>query len=406
MIINESQEKSNPFDGGDVCATKLTHMLADYYFSGLPVFPVRIDKTPTVRWTKAAAGQTFAEFADMLLSMGSDATGIGLALGVGQVPLVARDYDTADGYDSFCRQHPEFAKKLPVSKTHRGYHVYFRPEHPIRTQRFNDGELRGTGSYVILPPSLHLSGDCYTWLNPLPLDIGDVPMIDPIVFLPESTRPVTPTDAQTLNPQALDSNTTINTFYTNYVTLQPCDGLICNGRNRDVWLSNLPVKFGTRNRCILSLVRTLKTTPPFCDVTDTELLIDGFHTWHQAALLTIRTKDFGASWHEFRAAWRLYDPERYGLAKALGSPPVAGIADAALARLAGVCRYLAARNTKGLFYLSARTAAKIIGAKHATTGQRAIEQLVASRHIRIVRRGQRRAVGGRATLYRWIGGAQ
>ena len=177
MIINHPPQKVNP----NVCVSKLTHMLADYYFSGLPVFPVRIDKTPTVRWTKAAAGQTFAEFANMLSVMDCDAVGIGFALGVGQVPLVARDYDRVDGYDNFCRQHPELAKKLPVVKSHRGHHVYFRPERPIRTQRFNDGELRSTGSYVVMPPSLHLSGDCYTWLNPLPLDIAEVPLVDPNV---------------------------------------------------------------------------------------------------------------------------------------------------------------------------------------------------------------------------------
>lgn len=53
-----------------------------------------------------------------------------------------------------------------VVKTDRGFHIYLRTEDTIKTQKFPKLEIRGEGSYVLVPPSLHPNGTLYEFLNP------------------------------------------------------------------------------------------------------------------------------------------------------------------------------------------------------------------------------------------------
>jgi len=60
-----------------------------------------------------------------------------------------------------------------VVRTSRGYHIYFFTEFPIQTFRLSTEELaidvKGEGSYVLAPPSVHPSGQSYSFLSPEPL---------------------------------------------------------------------------------------------------------------------------------------------------------------------------------------------------------------------------------------------
>ena len=51
----------------------------------------------------------------------------------------------------------------PVVWTHRGYHAYLLASHPVKMRAFACGELRGDGSYAVVPPSRHQSGHDYIW---------------------------------------------------------------------------------------------------------------------------------------------------------------------------------------------------------------------------------------------------
>lgn len=53
----------------------------------------------------------------------------------------------------------------PTAATARGRHLYFAGTGD-RTVALDYGELRGRGSYVICPPSVHPSGPYYVWLDP------------------------------------------------------------------------------------------------------------------------------------------------------------------------------------------------------------------------------------------------
>jgi Bifunctional DNA primase/polymerase, N-terminal len=48
-------------------------------------------------------------------------------------------------------------------RTGRGRHFYATSDAPIRTQRFESGELRSENSYVVAPESIHPSGRRYEW---------------------------------------------------------------------------------------------------------------------------------------------------------------------------------------------------------------------------------------------------
>jgi hypothetical protein len=48
-------------------------------------------------------------------------------------------------------------------RTGRGHQFYARSDAPIGTQRFEWGELRAEGSYVVAPESIHSSGRRYEW---------------------------------------------------------------------------------------------------------------------------------------------------------------------------------------------------------------------------------------------------
>lgn len=79
--------------------------------------------------------------------------------------IYVRDFDTEQSYQSWRAYDPDLASVCPTVRTPRGYHVYFRCQKVLRTRPFSDGELRGEGSYVLLPPSVHPTGQPYLWIH-------------------------------------------------------------------------------------------------------------------------------------------------------------------------------------------------------------------------------------------------
>ena len=79
--------------------------------------------------------------------------------------IYVRDFDTEEGYESWRAYDPDLASMCPTVRTPRGYHVYFRCRKVLRTRSYDDGELRGDGSYVLLPPSIHPDGQPYLWVH-------------------------------------------------------------------------------------------------------------------------------------------------------------------------------------------------------------------------------------------------
>lgn len=70
--------------------------------------------------------------------------------------------------------------ELPTTatvKTGRGHHLIYRTSLPIRPKVAvrEHVDLRGPGSYIVVPPSLHVSGVHYEWVVPIEGGIADAP---------------------------------------------------------------------------------------------------------------------------------------------------------------------------------------------------------------------------------------
>jgi hypothetical protein len=387
-----------------ICVSKLTHFLADYYFAGLHVFPVKADKTPAVRsWKKIAdAGQTFAEFSDMIWNLSKDATGIALALGVGQHPLVARDFDTPTSYVSFCGQYPDLARTLPTSRTHRGCHIFFRSDKPVKTKRLGDGELRGVGSYVIVPPSAHPSGDYYQWIHPLPIEVSEVPIVSPDVFVEAPAKDTassddlsSPSESPTDTQQLIPTSDTHRCYTLNCVSAQCVSSPPA-----------IPTGIGQRHHWIWAFVRWAKSQG--MELEDAGEL---FQAEWQKALPHIGTKDWATSYRDFAMAWNRCRPYTgagsltAAEAQARILPPMLP-AMPLLDALGKLCHALAEQGN-GTFFLSARDAQKHVGYSTPMVALRGLRRLCAMGLIECTKTGTAGVKhGGKASEYRWKGGGK
>jgi hypothetical protein len=144
------------------------------YELGWAVIPV-IGKRPRVEWKKLPDFQTIKMIFD-----DPQTTGVAVILGEPSMNLVVRDFDRPDAFERWRAQHADLAAMLPTAKTGFGFHVYARTAAPSKTMCFDDGELRGNGTYVVAPPSKHPSGSVYCWLiDPY----REIPIVEPEILI-------------------------------------------------------------------------------------------------------------------------------------------------------------------------------------------------------------------------------
>lgn len=168
----------------------------------------------------------------------------------------------------------------------------------------------------------------------------------------------------------------------------------------------LPTGPGERNRCVFELARELKALPNL-DGCDTAQLRPIVREWHAKALPFIRTRPFEETWSDFCVAWDRVEypadqiPLDAALAQAKADPPpeAAKYEQPALRLLVGVCYWLAQKKPSGVFYLSVRAAAGMLGVKTMTVW-RWLKMLCVDRVLDVVEKGN---VMGRATRYQWLG---
>ena len=137
------------------------------YRLGLSVFPLQYgSKRPAVSsWEPyqhrpPTAGELFDWF------VGREAN---IAVVCGRVSgnLVVMDFDDVASYEEFFKAREKLEESTLVCRTARGVHVYLRSTEPVRTFKIQELKLdiKGEGSYVVAPPSLHPSGVRYEFVN-------------------------------------------------------------------------------------------------------------------------------------------------------------------------------------------------------------------------------------------------
>lgn len=136
-----------------------------YFDAGLALIPiVPGTKRPLVKWTEYQAQPP-----DIitLINWAQRWPGASWAciLGPASGGLAVLDFDDLASYTAWRERYPDLAQAAPTVATARGRHVYVQVDTPTARMTNYEGEVKGRGGYVLLPPSLHPSGRRYAWLH-------------------------------------------------------------------------------------------------------------------------------------------------------------------------------------------------------------------------------------------------
>ncbi len=166
-----------------------------YLSAGISVIPIdHTTKKPKMAWLDYQGRR--ADEKELKLWFGGKAAKPAQAMAVvcGQISggLLVFDFDVPEFYDEWKREAGELADGLPVQRTGGGgYQVFLRCSEPGKNDKLawspNDQEASGReiaietraeGGYVVVPPSLHPSGNHYRWeTRPEPFTIPVVSQV-------------------------------------------------------------------------------------------------------------------------------------------------------------------------------------------------------------------------------------
>jgi hypothetical protein len=150
------------------------HLLKLYRGMGFSLVPLRRRaKIPLVKWKdyKPTDQELFDFFA----------RGVNWAIRCDE-RFHALDFDSSQDYHRFLEQSGTLLQNAPTVRTGRGYHVWFKPKRPVKSFSQDGMEVKGLGSLVTVPPSIHPSGAEYTFERPLD---GALPEIDIEELVPQ-----------------------------------------------------------------------------------------------------------------------------------------------------------------------------------------------------------------------------
>ena len=380
----------------DNAAPETAHAAAEWLAAlGVCAIPVRKgSKQPSIKWEAFQSRLPTAEERRRWWD-GNLERQLAIVCGPVSDGLACRDFDEADAYHRWAANHADLAATLPTVRTARGFHVYFRADESVAevaVRKLADGELRVSRCYNLAPPSLHPSGIRYVWLRPM-RPVGELVAINPVEFglagsIPrldwtentEPTEPTEPTDAMLVNggvappPQEQGSG------------LDP--GLLA------IIHETLPRAARERENRLFELARRLKGLPTYRDAPAKELL-PVVREWHRRALDVIATKPWEETKFAFHRSWGnvLFPAGECPLdelaAKCKHLPPPRCALEynqPALRQLVTIARELARLNPQRVFFLSCRTAGRLVGQPHSTTAVW-LKGLVYDEVLRIVEQG-------------------
>ncbi len=315
-------------------------------------------------------------------------TGIAAILGSPSGDLFARDFDRVDSYEAWTRQYFELAKTLPTARTARGFHIYgTAPE--VRTQMFDDGEMRAANSLIVLPPSRTVGSETilsYQWI----VRPGEqIPRVDPAIFGADSH---TQNRGERNAPEEYQS---LHVFGTNV-------------GDPENWITEsirktIPTRRGERNRKLWALARRIRRLYP--KDASLEILYPIVMRWYGEARPTIGTKEFGDTWRDFKCAWANVEVAFNDAFKRLAQ---AGIDESWTCGLGknvdavGRLMQSASHARGGDFFMSYAYIESTIGISRQPAYE-AVQRLLGAGFVQIVEKGSRGTHQGRATTWRWVG---
>lgn len=129
---------------------------------GLSVIPLKEkEKIPLVKWKEYTIRKATEEELEQWFA--NNNLNIGCVCGEVSGNLVVLDFDDESVFEKFFPKGKELAQQTLAVKTARGVHIYLRTNKPMQSRRYDEIHLdvKGEGSVVTLPPSIHPSGQVY-----------------------------------------------------------------------------------------------------------------------------------------------------------------------------------------------------------------------------------------------------
>lgn len=258
-----------------------------YYSFGWSIIPIRSGtKKPALETWKLFQSERADE--SQLLDWFDKRDDLGLAVVLGAVSggLTCRDFDVEAAYHTWKAHNSELAKTLPTVKSGRGFHVYCLSDLD-RTLKLGDGELRGNGVIVVLPPSKHPSGAQYEWI------------VQPTATIPRLDY----RDFYSMEPTERQSHKMASVSPSLCVSGSPSLCLSVGSGDWDAVIARcLPSKERERNGKVFELAQWLKADPRVKDA-GSKALEPIVRQWHERALPFISTKPFSETMADFEHAW-------------------------------------------------------------------------------------------------------
>lgn len=142
-------------------------MLKSYHQRGFNLVPLKPrDKIPLVKWKEyRLSNEDLLKYIDQSTNWAIRCDG----------GFHALDFDNPEIYESFILENGNYFSGAPIIRTGRGYHVWFKPKRPVNSFNQDGIEVKGLGSLIAIPPSIHPSGAEYRFVKP---PNGKLPEID------------------------------------------------------------------------------------------------------------------------------------------------------------------------------------------------------------------------------------
>lgn len=387
----------------------LLQTACNYLDNGIGVAPCSFKKhginVPVIGW-KALQKERLTHDAmrDLFKRFEQDITGICVFSGQVSNGLVVRDFDDPGSFEDWLNHHRFLASILPILRTRRGGHVYFRTdEEYLIFKNCKNGEYRGTSKqYSITSPSIHHKSMLpYEWINPSTNPYYPSYIEDPGIaeLLTEWDTPIVGKKhkiKKERKPIILD----IASPCTEIVS---ASFLVAANEIENKSRIHQPKHAGERNKKILAYVRSIKGLMK--QWTHNQLK-RAFDMWWDKAVVHVQTKIKEVSWGDFQIAFaychspqKALDTQRLAESSQEQSIPdcISHCGDK-IKLLAKACKTLQQYNWPEPFYLSREDASEMLGVSWSRARD-AINLLISKGLLSHVSSGNN--LTGEASRYRW-----
>ncbi len=330
---------------------------------------------------------------------------LAVVLGAVSDRLACRDFDAVASYERWAEAHGDLATTLPTVATSRGRHVYFRTDIDRAKalvgdkaySALDDGELRLSACYCLLPPSQHPGGPVYRWENP---PNGSIPLVDDVAAAGLAwswSRNTVATESARELRNTQDVNDAVIGVSPGAFPSVLRDPVVLNAIEAAI-VATLPKVIGHRHKKVFELCRALQGIPGL----SFELFPDPYplkpfvRRWHERACKDVKMRSFdGKDWPDFVSGWP-------GVKYPWGTEPIRGVferairakppksadeyTDEKLRLLVALCRELQQERGNRPFFLAARTAGELLTVDPGTAC-RWLKALCVDRILKLVTKG-------------------